>query len=89
MLPAEFVEEAQDLCRETLKRGDGVPVEDRIAAALRGFASLGITADRLEAKIGKPRGQWGPQQVADLGQQAGSRGGDQQMSSPSRQYRGQ
>jgi hypothetical protein len=67
VLPAEFVEEAQDLCRDTLKRGDGVPVEDRIAAALRGFASLGIAADRLEAKIGKPRGQWGPQQVADLG----------------------
>ena len=66
-LPNDFVEEAQTLCRQTLEKGDGVPLEKRIGDAVAAFASVNVTLDRLEAKIGKPRGQWGAQQVADLG----------------------
>ncbi len=67
VLPNEFVELAQDICHATLKNGDGVPVADRIDKAVKAFAGLGISLDRLEAKIGKKRGQWDAQQVADLG----------------------
>lgn len=66
VLPSDFVEEAQNLCHATLKKGDGVPLADRIGKAVGLYAGLGIAADRLEAKIGKPRGQWDAQTVADL-----------------------
>lgn len=66
-LPNDFVEEAQNLCRQTLEKGDGVPLEKRIADAVAAFAGIGISLDRLEAKIAKTRGHWGAQQVADLG----------------------
>lgn len=65
ILPRDFVEEAQDICHRTLKDGDGVPVEKRISDAVAAFAGIAVGVDRLEAKIGKPRGQWGAQQVAD------------------------
>lgn len=67
ILPAEFVEEAQNLCRATLEHGDGIPVPQRIEMALASFASINVSQERLEAKLGKPRGQWGAQQVADMG----------------------
>lgn len=67
VLPSEFVELAQNLCRETLDRGDGVPLNDRITKAVKAYADLGISVERLEAKTGKKRGQWSAQQVADLG----------------------
>jgi len=67
VLPAEFVEEAQNTCRQTLENGDGVPLEKRISDAVAAFSSIHIGVDRLEAKIGKARGQWGAQQVADMG----------------------
>lgn len=65
ILPRDFIEEAQDICHRTLKDGDGVPVEKRISDAVAAFAGIAVGVDRLEAKIGKPRGQWGAQQVAD------------------------
>ena len=58
---------AQDLCHATLKNGDGVPLADRIEKAVTAYAKLGIGLDRLEARLGKNRGQWDAQQVADLG----------------------
>lgn len=67
VLPSDFVEEAQNLCHETLRNGDGVPTEKRITDALAAFKGIGVSVERLESKIGKPRGQWGPQQVADMG----------------------
>lgn len=67
VLPSEFVEMAQDLCHATLKNGDGVPLADRIEKAVTAYAKLGIGLDRLEARLGKNRGQWDAQQVADLG----------------------
>ena len=67
ILPAEFIEEAQNLCRKTLEHGDGIPMPQRIEMALASFASIHVSVARLEAKLGMPRGQWGAQQVADLG----------------------
>lgn len=66
VLPSDFVEEAQNFCHATLKKGDGVPLADRIGKAVGLYAGLGIGLDRLEAKIGKARGQWDAQTVADL-----------------------
>ena len=67
ILPAEFVEEAQNLCRKTLEVGDGIPIAQRIEMALASFSSINISVERLEAKLKMSRGQWGAQLVADLG----------------------
>lgn len=67
VLPRWFVEEAQDVCRQTLNRGEGVPLSDRIAAMVRAFREQGISAERLEARSRKKRGQWDAGDVAQLG----------------------
>jgi len=66
VLPRWFAEEAQDLCRKTLDQGEGKPLEQRIADAVRVFAEKGITLARLEAKTHKRRGQWDAGDVAQL-----------------------
>ena len=65
VLPRWFVEEAQDLCRRTLDQGEGKPLEQRVAEAVKLFSEKGITQPRLEAKLGKKRGQW---DAGDVGQ---------------------
>jgi hypothetical protein len=65
-LPADFVERAQDICRETLKKGDGTPLLDRIAKMVEAFAEIGVSVARIETRIGRPRGQWTAVDVADM-----------------------
>ena len=65
-LPDWFIEEAEDLCRQTLNNGDGKPLPERIEGAVQVFAGLGITADRLEQKLGRKRDQWTGPDIAQL-----------------------
>ena len=67
VLPRWFVEEAQDICRRTLDKGEGVPLADRIAAMVKAFDGIGVRVAQLEAKTGKRRGQWDAGDVAQLG----------------------
>jgi hypothetical protein len=66
IMPADFVAEAQEICRHTLTNGDGKPLQQRIANLVHGFAGLGVDVPRIEQKIGRSRGQWTPSDVADL-----------------------
>lgn len=66
VLPLWYVDEATALCRRTLEQGEGKPLEERRALAAAGFESIGIGLDRLEAKVGRKRGQWTAADVADL-----------------------
>lgn len=66
ILPADFVAEAQELCRATIERGDGKPLIDRIGAMIEGFRAIGVTVERIEAKLDRKRGQWTAADVADL-----------------------
>lgn len=66
VLPDWFIEEAEDLCRETLNKGDGKPLADRIAGAVKVFDSLGVSAERLELKLGRPRTAWTGPDIAQL-----------------------
>ena len=66
LLPQWFVEEAKDLCLETVKSGNGKPIEQRVADALRGFEGLGITRDQVEKRIGFPCSSWTAQDLASL-----------------------
>ncbi|MBD0743504.1 hypothetical protein [Streptomyces sp. CBMA152] len=66
VIPEFFIDEAEDLCRETLSKGDGKPLPDRVDGAVKVFQQLGINADRLEQKLGRPRAQWTGADIAQL-----------------------
>ncbi|MEU8525301.1 hypothetical protein AB0C77_06810 [Streptomyces sp. NPDC048629] len=66
ILPPWFVEEAKELCSQTLKKGGGKPLNQRIADALRLFAEIGVTTDQIETKLGRPSEKWIEHDVAQL-----------------------
>ena len=68
VLPKALVAEAERLCRETLERGDGVPLEQRVAQVVGWFSEqYGVTREQLEKRIGRPADRWTAQHVASLG----------------------
>lgn len=66
VLPTDFVEEAQDICRQTLQNGEGEPLEQRIAKMLKAFGDKGVKVAQIEAKLGKPRTAWTAGDVAQM-----------------------
>ncbi|WP_280410720.1 hypothetical protein [Nocardia asiatica] len=66
VLPKWFVEEAKANCHETLKRGDGDPLEKRRTNAIQGFAGIGVTLAQLEAKLGAAQAEWTPDHLGQL-----------------------
>lgn len=66
VLPADFVAEAQDLCRATIEKGDGQPLDKRIGDMVAAFGALGVSVAQIETRVGRRRGQWTPVDVADL-----------------------
>lgn len=67
ILPPWFVEEAKELLNKTLVNGGGVPLAQRIADAIKGFESINVTADQLEAKLDRPSTRWTEHDIATLG----------------------
>jgi hypothetical protein len=67
VLPAALTDEAEDNCRATLEKGDGVPLDQRIANMVAAFQAEGVSAARLEKRIGRKRGQWTPADLAQMG----------------------
>ncbi len=66
ILPPWFVQEAEELCNKTLTEGGGVPLPQRIAAAISVFERQRIAVDRLEQKLGRPSAKWTEWDVAQL-----------------------
>jgi hypothetical protein len=66
ILPPWFVEEAKDLCNKTLKDGGGKPLNIRVADAVKAFAGIGVTAEQIEMKLGRPSDKWTEHDVAQL-----------------------
>ncbi|MCZ1006379.1 hypothetical protein [Streptomyces lydicus] len=66
ILPPWFVEEAKDLCTQTLRDGGGKPLNLRVSEAIRAFEGIGVTADRIETKLGRKSGKWTDHDVAQL-----------------------
>jgi hypothetical protein len=67
VLPTWFVEEAKDICNQTLNDGGGKPLAKRVEEALNGFALMSITEAQLEDKLGVPMAKWTERDVAQLG----------------------
>lgn len=66
VIPDYFIDEAEELCRETLNKGDGKPIEQRVEGAIAVFKSLGISEERLEQKLGRKKHQWTGADIAQL-----------------------
>ncbi len=67
VLPSDFVEEAKELCKKTIERGDGTPLAERIATAVAMFEKdFGVTLAQLEAKLARTKDRWDEQDVAGL-----------------------
>lgn len=66
ILPPWFVDEARTLCARTLEQGGGVPLARRVTDAVSTFELYGVTVAQLEAKVGRPTGQWTAHDVAQL-----------------------
>jgi hypothetical protein len=66
VLPPWFTAEAEELCKQTVEKGDGKPLPDRIDAVVKAFDGLGVTLERLERKLGQPRARWTAFDVAQL-----------------------
>lgn len=67
ILPKWFTEDAQNVCKNTLENGEGIPLPKRVEIMLGKFRELGITETQLENKIGKKRGAWDAGDVAQMG----------------------
>lgn len=67
VMPADFVAEAQELCRATIEKGDGKPLQTRIADMIGAFGGLGVKVGQIETRLGRAKGQWTAADVADLG----------------------
>jgi hypothetical protein len=66
VLPPWFTAEAEELCKQTVEKGDGKPLPERIDAIVKAYDGLGVTLERLERKLGQPRARWTAFDVAQL-----------------------
>lgn len=67
ILPKDFTDEAEAICRATLKRGQsGIRFDQRVANIIRDLGSGGVALRRIEARVGRPRRDWTPDDCADL-----------------------
>lgn len=67
VLPTWFVEEAQEVCRRALNAGTPEQQRERAQKAIDNYAAAGITLTQLEERVGRPRREWSPEDVTDLG----------------------
>jgi hypothetical protein len=65
-IPLWLREEAEDLCRQTLERGDGRTVPQRADDAVEAFARFHVKEQQLVERIGRKRSEWTPQDLAVL-----------------------
>jgi hypothetical protein len=66
VIPEWFTDEAQDICRETLRKGNGDPLEKRRAALIDSFKKLGVTQEQLVATREKESAAWDADDIAQL-----------------------
>jgi len=51
VIPGDITEAAVEKCNETLSKGDGKPIEDRVRSMLSKFAEVGVTKEMVEARL--------------------------------------
>ncbi|MDI6024495.1 hypothetical protein QBL02_13185 [Leucobacter sp. UT-8R-CII-1-4] len=63
-LPGWLKSEAVAMCRQTLRHGEGEPLDQRIENALSRFSEMNVTEKQLEQRLEKPRSKW---EATDVG----------------------
>lgn len=66
ILPPWFTEQAKAVCNQTVEKGDGTPLADRIKGTIEGYARAGVTKRQLEDKVGVRAENWTARDVAAL-----------------------
>lgn len=66
VLPPDLVDAAVAQCRETMKSGSDKPLSDRIREMTQAFTKLGVTAEMLSARLGRPLDSATPDDLVDL-----------------------
>lgn len=66
-IPTYIIDEAKDLCRRALVSFDGKKPAEVLDIMCRRFDGVGVSIAQLEARIGRPRTGWLPDDLADLG----------------------
>ena len=66
ILPPWFVDEAEEICNQTLADGGGVPLPKRIADWIAAFGRQGVSQLQLEQKVGRLSRAWTEHDVAQL-----------------------
>ena len=67
MLPAWYAAEAISICEQTLEKGDGTKLADRIEREIDRYRRVGVEVGQLEKKVGRPKDRWEEPDVAQLG----------------------
>lgn len=65
-IPEDVIEMAKNLCNETLKKGDGVSMKDRIVRMLGQFQEQGVTKEMIEKKVGHNLEAISPIEIVNL-----------------------
>ena len=67
VVPADIVEAAVEQCKRTLSGDTSTPLGDRIKKMILLFGQIGITAERMEKKLGRPLMEMTATEVAEWG----------------------
>jgi hypothetical protein len=65
-LPRWLVDRTEKRLRETLRRGPGVSIADRVDEALGWAKRVRVTREQLEQRVGKPVARWDTEDLASL-----------------------
>lgn len=66
ILPADLVEAALDMCRQTMAGDTTLPLVDRIRRMIAAFDRLGVPIALIEKRLGRPAGEILADDLADL-----------------------
>lgn len=66
ILPPDLIEDAENLCRQTIAGGGNKSMADRVKEMLAAFSPFGVTKKMIEEKLGKPLTSVLPEDLTEL-----------------------
>lgn len=66
IIDGDVIEKAIDTCRETMRKGEKVPLKDRAIAMLNAFGEFAVTKEQVEARLGNSLDAISENQLASL-----------------------
>ena len=66
LMPPDFVEEAERMCKETVRNGISEDADDHRRKMIRAFGGLGVRPEEIEEHLGHPLAQASPDEIVEL-----------------------